>query len=167
MTSENTDYSMDTTDATDLANLAQLGLTKRREMLQRHLATNGAGRIVEMFAQFIGMANAVAANCAEMSDTVLITECGVHPDKFTGINLPTIVGACQGVLLAGKCDPAGACHGCAYRLGSIANQSPITTADAQYMGTDQKGFMCHAHLDDRGEPTKVCVGHAKSAKQTI
>jgi hypothetical protein len=164
---EITDYSPTADDAMDIAKLAKVDLAVRRETLTHLLATHGAGRLVEMFAQFIGMANAVVANCAEMSDMVLITECGVHPDKFTGINLPTIVGACQGVLLASKCDPAGACHGCAYRLGSIANQSPITTDDAEHMVFDPKGFMCHAHFDDQGEPTKVCVGHAKSAKQTI
>ncbi|AZF37360.1 hypothetical protein C4J88_2577 [Pseudomonas sp. R4-39-08] len=50
----------------------------------------------------------------------LILKCGVHPDKFAGVNLPSIIGACQGVMIANKCDPVGAGHGCAYRLGSIA-----------------------------------------------
>ena len=160
----NCEYSMTPSDATDLAGIAQLHLSMRREALTCYLQRNGSQRLVEFMAQLIGMANSVASNCAEMSDQVLIIECGVHPDKFTGVNLPTIIGACQGVMIANKCDPAGACHGCAYRLGSIANQSPITTCDAEFMAHDPKGFMCHAHLDGDGEPTKVCVGHAKAAK---
>jgi len=160
----NTEYSMSWNDASNLAGIAQLDLVMRREALTCYLQRNGSQRLVEFMAQLIGMANSVAANCAEMSDQVLITECGVHPDKFTSVNLPTIIGACQGVMIASKCDPAGACHGCAYRLGSIANQSPITTCDAEFMAHDQKGFMCHAHLDAEGEPAKVCVGHAKAAK---
>lgn len=160
----NCEYSMDRRDAQDLAGIAQLDLPMRRQALTKYLQLNGSQRLVEFMAQFIGMANSVASNCAEMSDQVLIIECGVHPDKFTGVNLPTIIGACQGVMIANKCDPAGACHGCAYRLGSIANQSPITTCDAEFMAHDPKGFMCHAHLDGDGEPTKVCVGHAKAAK---
>ncbi|WP_231421654.1 hypothetical protein [Pseudomonas sp. Leaf59] len=155
---------MDRSDAQDLAGIAQLDLPMRRQALTKYLQLNGSQRLVEFMAQFIGMANSVASNCAEMSDQVLIIECGVHPDKFTGVNLPTIIGACQGVMIANKCDPAGACHGCAYRLGSIANQSPITTCDAEFMAHDPKGFLCHAHLDGDGEPTKVCVGHAKAAK---
>ncbi|WP_162235686.1 hypothetical protein [Pseudomonas congelans] len=160
----NIEYNMTRSDASDLAGIAQLDLAMRREALTRYLRLNGSQRLVEFTAQLIGLANSVAENCAEMSDQVLIEECGVHPDKFTGVNLPTIIGACQGVLIASKCDPAGACHGCAYRLGSIANQSPITTCDAEFMAHDQKGFMCHAHFDEQGEPTKVCVGHAKASK---
>lgn len=160
----NSEYSMTLSDAMDLAGIAQFDLVMRREALTSYLQRNGSQRLVELTAQLIGMANSVAENCAEMSDQVLIEECGVHPDKFTSVNLPTIIGACQGVMIARKCDPAGACYGCAYRLGSIANQSPITTSDAEFMAHDQKGFMCHAHLDEQGEPTKVCVGHAKAAK---
>ncbi|WP_083216636.1 hypothetical protein [Pseudomonas sp. 34 E 7] len=155
---------MSRSDAQDLAGIAQLDLPMRRQALTKYLQMNGSQRLVEFMAQLIGMANSVAGNCAEMSDQVLIIECGVHPDKFTGVNLPTIIGACQGVMIANKCDPAGACHGCAYRLGSIANQSPITTCDAEFMAHDPKGSMCHAHLDEHGEPTRVCVGHAKAAK---
>ncbi|WP_460103909.1 hypothetical protein [Pseudomonas sp. H1_D04] len=155
---------MDKSDASNLAGMAQLDLEGRRSALEVYLKIHGQRRLVEFTAQLIGMANSVAENCAEMCDQVLIEECGVHPDKFTSVNLPTLIGACQGVMIASKCDPAGACHGCAYRLGSIANQSPITTCDAEFMAHHRKGFMCHAHLDAEGEPTKVCVGHAKAAK---
>lgn len=161
---ENTEYSMSPDDALLIAGIGQHDLGARRTMVKAVMAQHGPEKLVELLAQFIGMANSVAANCAEMSDTVLINECGVHPDKFDSVNLPTIFGACQGVQLAYKCDPAGACHGCAYRLGSIANQSPITTSDAEFMAHDHKGFMCHAELDERGEPLRVCVGHAKAAR---
>ena len=161
---ENTEYSMSADDALLIAGIGQHALAMRRTMVKAVMDQHGPGRLVELLAQFIGMANSVAANCAEMSDTVLINECGVHPDRFDSVNLPTIFGACQGVQLAKKCDPAGACHGCAYRLGSIANQSPITTSDAEFMGHDHKGFMCHADLNGRGEPLRVCVGHAKAAR---
>jgi hypothetical protein len=156
---------MDKSDAVNLAGMAHLDLENRRSALEVYLQINGPRRLVEFTAQLIGMANSVAENCAEMSDQVLIEECGVHPDKFTSVNLPTIIGACQGVQIASKCNPKGACHGCAYRLGSIANQSPITTCDAEFMAHDRKGFMCHAHLDEQREPTKFCVGHAKAATQ--
>lgn len=160
-TPANCEYSMSTDDALLIAGMSQYDLETRRDMVGAVLVTDGAGRLVEMLAQLIGMANSVAENCAAMSDQVLIVECGVHPDRFDSVNLPTIIGACQGVLIASKCDPAGACHGCAYRLGSIANQSPIATCDAEFMAHDRKGFMCHAYLDE-DRPTKVCVGHAKA-----
>ncbi len=162
---ENTDYSMSPADAELIAALCKHDLGARRSMTKAVAEQFGVERLVELLAQFIGMANSVAANCGAMSDMVLIEECGVHPDKFDSVNLPTILGACQGVLLAGKCDPAGACYSCAYRLGSPANQSPIATSDAEFKSGEPRGFMCHAHLDERGEPTKVCVGHAKANKQ--
>lgn len=160
----NTEYSMTPTDASELACIVTLDLANRCDALGRYAQRHGSQRLVELFAQFIGMANSVSANCAEMSDMVLISECGVHPDRFDSANLPTIIGACNGVVLAAKCDPVGACYGCAYRLGSIANQSPVATADADFMAHDQKGFLCHAYVDEVGEPTKVCVGHAKANK---
>lgn len=162
----NCEYSMSTDDALLIAGMSQYDLETRRDMVGAVLATEGAGRLVEMLAQLIGMANSVAENCGAMSDQVLIEECGVHPDRFDSVNLPTIIGACQGVLIASKCDPAGACYGCAYRLGSMANQSPIATSDAEYVAHDHKGFMCHAYLDEQSEPARVCVGHAKAAKAT-
>lgn len=159
-----TDYSMSTDDALLIAGMSQYDLATRRDMVGAVLATEGPGRLVEMLAQLIGMANSVVINSKDMTDTVLITEYGAHPERVVGINLPTIVGACQGVLLAAKCDPAGACYGCAYRLGSIANQSPIATSDAEYVADDARGFGCHAETDVHGNATKVCVGHAKAAK---
>jgi hypothetical protein len=159
-----TDYSMTVADAEMLAGVAQMDLWGRREVLSTYLMTHGAFELADLFANFIGMANSVVANAADMADEVLITECGVHPDRFESVNLPTIIGACQGVVIAAKCDPTGACHGCAYRVGSIANQSPVATADADFMSFDATGFMCHAYVDDSGSPTKVCVGHAKATK---
>ncbi|MFJ5297437.1 hypothetical protein ACIQAL_13040 [Pseudomonas sp. NPDC088368] len=161
----NTEYRMSPRVALELAGIVQFDPAKRVELLAEFLERNGEHNLIEFFSQFIGMANSVVANCAEMSDQVLIEECGVHPDRFTSVNMPTIIGACQGVVLASLCDPKGACHGCAYRLGSIANQSPIATSDAAYKAHDPKGFLCHAYMDETGEPRRACVGHAKANKQ--
>ncbi|WP_426237391.1 hypothetical protein [Pseudomonas sp. TWP3-2] len=162
--SECTDYTMTTQQAADVTALVGVPLAGRISLLTDYCNEHGSERLVELFAQFIGMANAVADNCRNMTDLVLIGELGMHPDRFDSLNLPTVLGACQGVVLAAQCDPAGACEGCAYRVGSMANQSPMATSDAAYMAFDQRGFMCHAETDDRGNPTKVCVGHAKAFK---
>ena len=163
--SDCTDYTLTPPQAAELSGFAQAPLSDRIDVLTRYAREHGAERLVELFAQFIGLANSVAANCRNMTDLVLIGELGMHPDKFDSLNLPTIVGACQGVMLAARCDAAGACEGCAYRVGSMANQSPMATSDAAYMAFDQKGFMCHAETDESGRPTKVCVGHAKAFKE--
>ncbi|MNJ54567.1 hypothetical protein D3C77_500150 [compost metagenome] len=136
----------------------------RGQALTAYAEQYGQAHLVSLFTQFIGMANSVVENCAAMTDLVLITEMDMHPDRFNSINLPTIAGACQGVALAAQADPAGACEGCAYRLGTMANQSPMATSDASYMAIEPRGFMCHAEVDECGRPLNVCVGHAKAWK---
>lgn len=158
-----TEYSLTPEQASSVASLAQAPLPDRIAALQKYANEHGTGAVIELFAHVVGMANSVSENARQMTDLVLISELGMHPDRFDSVNLPTLLGACQGVLLAAQCDPEGACAGCAYRLGTMANQSPIATTDAAYMSFDQRGFMCHAEVGVHGEPTKVCIGHAKAA----
>lgn len=162
--SEETEYSMTPEQAMLLSKASRTPLQDRRALFSSYAVAHGSEGLIELFSQFVGMANSVAENCREMTDLVLIAEIGMNPDRFDSINLPTILGACQGVMLAARCDPTGACHGCAYRMGSIANQSPMATTEAAYMSFHQKGFMCHEELDDQHHATKVCVGHAKAFK---
>lgn len=75
---------------------------------------------------------------------------------------PTIFGALNGVVLAEGIDPAPLCPGCAFRQGTAANQIPSTTCDADFCShPDEQPFMCHAGLDERGEPTRGCPGFAQ------
>lgn len=90
---------------------------------------------------------------------------GEHPHTAEQANLPTMFGALQGVVLAATVDPRGTCAGCAYRLGTPANTSPVTTSDAIYCRQELSRFYCHADLDDQGNPVRTCVGHAKAMKQ--
>jgi hypothetical protein len=161
---EKTEYFMTPEQALLLSKASRVPLQDRRALFSSYAAAQGGEGLIELLSQFVGMANSVAENCREMTDIVLITEMGMNPDRFDSINLPTILGACQGVMLAARCDSTGACHGCAYRMGSIANQSPMATTEAAYMSFNQKGFMCHEDLDDQHQATKVCVGHAKAFK---
>lgn len=120
--------------------------------------------MLDLFAQVLGMANAVAENCRAMVELILI-ERGEHPHTAEQANLPTMFGALQGVVLAATVNPRGTCAGCAYRLGTPANTSPVTTSDAIYCRQELSRFYCHADLDDQGNPVRTCVGHAKAMKQ--
>ncbi|MFJ3487132.1 hypothetical protein ACIPL1_27490 [Pseudomonas sp. NPDC090202] len=162
---ECTDYALTPEQAATVAAIVQVPFQQRVSMLADYARDHGTNQLVWLFAQFMGMANSVVDNCRNMTDLVMVCELNVNPDRFDSVNLPTILGACQGVELAAGCDPAGACEGCAYRLGTMANQSPIATSDAAFMSFNQKGFMCHAETDERGNATKVCIGHAKAFKQ--
>lgn len=133
----------------------------RREVLDKLLGDRAA--VLETFVQFIGLAQSVVENNREMIEIILITEGGLTDREAEKANLPTIFGALNGARLAWGIDPAGLCHGCAFRSGSCANQSPITTTDAHDCSQPgEDNFMCHENLDDRGNPTKACAGFAKT-----
>ena len=120
---------------------------------------------MELFSQFIGMANSVIENNREMLELFLITECHVHPYTAEKINLPTLFGALNGIEIAERVEESKTCTGCAFRRGTCANQSPITTIDAKDAVEGDIGqFMCHTDLDDNMEPTHKCIGYAQLVK---
>ena len=68
----------------------------------------------------------------------------MHPQLAEKINLPTLFGALHGVVLAAGVKSDKTCGGCAFRLGTPANQSPITTGDADwYFHPGEGDCLCH------------------------
>lgn len=165
MTQPATDYAIAAADAEDLLGVVLVPADMRRQALERMSAQRTADQMLELFAQVLGMANAVAENCRAMVELILVTDGGMHPHTAEQANLPSMFGALQGVLLATGVDPRGTCAGCAYRLGSPANTSPITTTDARHCQQELTKFFCHAEFDEAGEPVKQCIGHAKALRQ--
>jgi hypothetical protein len=159
------EYQLDAADAESLKGMVVVPLGFRRAAIELYLNKHGLDATLNLFEQSLGMANSVLQNCREMSEMLMVEHCDMHPYAAENINLPTMLGAHMGAALNHKCqpEPRGMCHGCAYRLGSIANQCEPTTIDADQMIYDSKGFMCHADLNERGQPTKVCAGHAKAS----
>ena len=159
-------YQIDPADAKSLMGVVLLPADFRLLALRKMAEERSADDMLALFAQVIGMANTVAQNCREMVELLLVTHGDYHPYEAEKANLPTLYGALQGVLLAAQVpqDQKGMCHGCAYRLGSSANTSPITTSDALWQQKNLDQFFCHEDLDDQDCPTKRCVGHAVAAK---
>ncbi|WP_431490949.1 hypothetical protein [Paraburkholderia fungorum] len=156
------DYTMTQEQARALLGTTSLPHDLRVMVLQNFVGEHGVGALADLFAQFIGLANSVVENNREMAELLLITEGGMHPGTAEKINLPTIFGALQGVKLAAGVNTSSVCHGCAFRLGSAANQSPVTSIDADDCaepGGDN--FMCHEDLDEQGQPVKGCAGFAQ------
>lgn len=110
--------------------------------------------------QSLGMANSVVQNCQKAAELFVSKNTDVHPYITAQMNLPTMLGACMIASLNAKCHllPSGACHGCAYRIGSVANQSESATDNAAYALIDRAGFMCHVELDNEDEPVRACEG---------
>jgi hypothetical protein len=126
-------------------------------------------QIAALFLEFAKMAVSVVENCHDMANTEMVINGELHPDSNARLNMPTLSGALQGVKLARNVDHDVLCAGCAYRLGTIANQSPVTTCDAASSMPDQLNmrFNCHEALDDNGDTYKACAGYAQHiARQT-
>lgn len=155
------EYELSDEDAKTLSGLAVVPYDIRVEVLRRYFTERGLSALVSLFANTIGMANRCAENADEVLQMVLIEHgviSGVRESE--GANVPTLFGACQGVLLANSAQSASMCHGCAFRLGSCANTSPITTSDVMWQRDNADAFMCHEEMDENGKPTKHCAGFA-------
>lgn len=158
MMTRETEYQLTDDQASWLAGIVQFDPEMRREALAAMMKQEGADALIDAFAGFIGLANSVAENCREWLQLAGMLHGDLGPFEAEKLNCPTVFGALMGVKLAKHgCDDA--CHGCAFRLGSAANQSPSTTSDADWCGhPGEDPFMCHEDLDERGQPTKVCQG---------
>lgn len=160
-----TDYAMDTELAQDLAGVVQFSHDIRLEVLRSMQQRLGSDAMLALFSQFIGMANSVVANCHDALEEFLIVEKGWHPYQAEKLNFPTLFGALNGVKLAEGVNQDKTCHGCACRLGSLANQSPSTTCDVDWCLQGDDRFYCHEDLDEQGMPTKRCIGFQTHLKK--
>lgn len=158
------DYTIPDEVVADLMGLVRFPHAVRLEVLTAMKGRIGADAILALFSQFIGLANSVIANNREMAEMLLITEGNLHPHQAEKVNLPTLFGALNGTLLAKGVDQSKTCGGCAFRVGTCANQSPSTTCDADWCKDGGEQFMCHEDLDDRGNPTRKCTGYTQARR---
>ena len=167
MVTEACDYRMADAEAEYLRAVVLLPHGSRADLLTRYAVEHGHAAAINLFSQVIGMANSVIENNREMIELLGIIEGGEHPYRVEQYNLPTLVGALAGVPLANSIDQRKVCHSCAYRLGAPANQSPVTTIDAAYCSSDEITFLCHEDVDEKGNPTHLCRGHAQRMKSQL
>lgn len=163
------DYRLSVADAVTLRAIALMPADMRIEMLREFVMRHGVRALTELFAEFIGLANSVVANNREMIELILIQESVCHPDRVD-VNLPTIGGALAGIEPATLCITESTCGGCAYKLGTVANQCPPTAQDALEATDGEHQFWCHEDVNDDGSVKHLCRGHAavmKLKRETI
>lgn len=138
----------------------------RLGLLTKFHAKVGTPALIEAFSGFIGMMNQLEYNMTESVKMFAVTECGTHSHEVSGLNLPSIMGAFNGLRIAVAPTPK-MCSSCAFRLGSVPNQSLCTTIDAKDCAKKAQRFMCHENMGiETGEPTKTCAGYAASLKRS-
>lgn len=163
----NLPYALSDKQSMRLSAMVAVSKSERIELMASYLQAHGQAALLQLLAEFFGLAVSVAENCHQHAIDLLTQE-GMHPYEAEKVNMPSLLGALNGVTLANQVNPKGACHGCAFRLGSIANQCHSTTLDAQWCQTDVHRFMCHARgvLPD-GTPTVRCVGDSKAQRALV
>jgi hypothetical protein len=153
------DYALDIASADFLAAVALLPPEERVLQLARYAKKHGVHALAALFAEFMGLANSVAANCRVAAESVLVSKGTIDPLTAATINMPTIHGALAGVEHATCCPTDRVCEACAFRLGTWANQSPLTARDARDACDGAHDFVCHSPHD--GSPAKQrCRGYA-------
>lgn len=154
-------YVLTREDASWLAGISSLPVALRRQALAKYGEQHGSEALINLFAQFMGLANSVVANQKEALVIFQMVDLGIWPETAEKLNLPTIFGACNGAMLADGVEQDGLCGGCAFRVGTLANQSPNTTCDADWCShPGEDAFYCHEHPEGE-EPSKACVGFAR------
>lgn len=162
----NDQYDFDLNDLNLLKALVILPVEERARLLtERYSGTAPAPAwVIDLLANFIGMANSIIQNSHEMLKLSGIVDGQMHPNEADRINFPSLMGALDGVELAHGVPCDRLCNGCAFRKGTPANQSPVTTDDAAYCLDDSEpDFMCHMHMMN-GEPTRKCMGYIEKRK---
>lgn len=155
----NTDFRITVAQAKEMAGAVTLPSEFRLMTLQKYAKEHGNDAALALCAELLGLANAVVENCHTNAADLLVMQ-GMHPHDSEKINMPTMLGALLGIALAAEAPKQEAtCHGCAYRLGSIANQCLSTVTDADYQAQGLDGFCCH-ESDDH----PPCRGHAQNLK---
>ena len=157
-----TDHNIHPDLARELRAIAAVPMDLRRPAL-RHLAENiGTAAMVDLFGEFIGLANQVARNAREQAEDLLVLQGHVWPHEAERVNMPCILGALNGIVLAAGIDPGPLCGGCAFRAGTVANQCLPTTEDADYCSTPGEcPFLCHEAVDEHGNAISACRGFAQ------
>jgi hypothetical protein len=160
----NSHYKLERAEAAELQGIVSQPSDVRQELLRRYAEARGSEALAHLFAEFIGLANSVEDNAQSFLWVAAIVDGKMSDREVEKLNMPTIAGALAGVHIA--IEPVkGMCGGCAYRLGTHANQSPCTTEDAQYVFDCNLRFRCHDDLDEDGEPTRECAGYEWKLKQ--
>jgi hypothetical protein len=147
------DYQMNDRDADALRAAAVLPHEFRRKLLAKHLREYSRAALVDLFSQFIGLANSVVANNREMVEMLLVIEGKMHPQTAEKANLPTVFGA-----LAAEhrmtTFAAGMLH--AAQLADDAAADMLTVAHAQEV------FMRQRQAEAAGDALKMLAEHLRA-----
>jgi hypothetical protein len=152
-------YSISPEESALLLGALHLPERERTETLVRFLDGPNASRLL---SQFMGLAAGVYQNAREFMEIEIVVQTGEYPHSVEKWNFPTLTGALLGIRTSHGVKQDGLCEGCAFRLGTHANQCESTNIDARgQCAPGEPPFLCHM-TEDGKEPHSPCVGWARA-----
>ena len=135
------------------------------EMVEKLVKGKSQEEVINLIVNLFRVCNSVIKNNVEGFETMAVTQFGQHPNSVLGkMNLPSLFGAFMGLPIAEGINQEKLCGECAFRKGSVPNQSEVTVIDASYCLDGDTEFQCHANADGKGRPGCVCLGYAQKLK---
>lgn len=136
--------------------------------------------LIKLVVNLVATGESYASACDEAVWLHLIGEGDYHPDSIHHLNLPSFKGALSGMaLLPYAVDDSKLCSTCAYRKGTLGNNSETTIGDVEHVIYHEGVFRCHKEVDKHGshactdgKALKACQGwvqhmQALQQEQTI
>ncbi len=107
------------------------------------------------------LAESISTNCRDWLETAAIIHGDIHPYSTEKLNIPTLLGALSSAVTVPRVDISNCCATCAFRVGSIANQTEAVAQDVLLALENGEVFYCH---DGEGAPKIACHGFVEAIK---
>lgn len=116
----------------------------------------------KLLAEVCNLSKAISDNCRDWLETAAIIHGHIHPHSAEKLNVPTLLGALSSAITVPRVDDSACCATCAFRVGSVANQTEAVAQDVMLALESGEAFYCH-HGDDA--PKYRCRGFLEAMKK--
>lgn len=116
----------------------------------------------KLLLQTVKLAESLSNNCGDWLKLSAIMDAKIHPYSADQLNVPTLRGALAAAVTVPIVEVAACCATCAFRVGSIANQTE-TVAEDVMLSLQSGGDTFYCHEGD-GAPRTPCRGFVAAMK---
>lgn len=138
-------YSISPVDAVYLLALMKGGAVPERS----------SADLKHLLSEVCKLAESISSNCRDWLEIAGMIHGNIHPYTAEKLNAPTLRGALSSAVTVPRVDTSNCCPTCAFRVGSVANQTEAVAEDVMLSLESGETFYCH-HGDDA--PKHACHG---------
>lgn len=140
-----------------LVKVLALPKEQRKSAMQTAFASVPATDLLDLLTDVLNASEGYTSACDEAVWLHLVGEGDYHPDAVDRLNLPSFEGALNGIWLSEYAPIKDfLCPTCAYRSGTLGNQSLTTQSDVAIALGNEQTFYCHKNVDKAGGDVSTC-----------